>query len=183
MEKTDKSDKNGTDVQNISELYRVALAHFFDMHTMETLKKDVFKDLNETYENVFFRELKNFINKKGRLSEKKRIQIASFLGFKYEEFIALGRKLVDLEKEDMSPEHKGSEALSLNLSTVKTFQEIQRRHDLSDRDVAKCLNMDLMDYMFRQRGLIPFSFEEISLIFEIIGKKSPDSDDSQTEGM
>ena len=180
MTKAKKPDKKNPLGQDINEYYRVALNHFFDLHTMEVLKNDVFAKLNETHEKIFFRDLNSFVKKKTSLSEKKRIQVASFLGFKYEEFIALGRKLVNLKKEDglFNGDHTDPEAFALNLSAAKTFHEIQKRHNLSDRDIAKCLNIDLMDYRFKQQGLLPFSFEEISLVFEKIGIKSPDFDNS-----
>jgi len=180
MAKIKELDKKETRGQDINEYCRVALNHFFNLHTMEALKNDVFEKLNETHEKIFFRDLNSFVKKRTSLSEKKRIQVASFLGFKYEEFIALGRKLVDLKKEDglFDDDHTDPDAFALNLSAAKTFHEIQKRHNLSDRDIAKCLDIDLMDYMFKQRGLLPFSFEEISLVFGEIGKKSPDFDDS-----
>ena len=175
MKKIIKQDKNENYFTDVTELYRVALKHFIDMHTKEKFKSDFFKKINAAYENISFGNLNGFINKKAPLSEKKRMQIVSFLGFRYEEFIALGRKLAELQKNNMPQDEPGPEAFSLNRASAKIIQELQEKRHLSDRAIAKCLNMDLLDYTFKQRGLIPFSFDEIATIFQQAGQGDTDA--------
>jgi len=178
MKKTTKQNKNENYFTDVTELYRVALKCFIDMHTKERFKSGVLKKITAAYANISFGNLNGFINKKVRLSEKKRMQLVSFLGFRYEEFIALGRKLAELQKNNMPQDEPGAEAFALNRASAKIIQELQEKRHLSDRAIANCLNMDLLDYTFKQRGLIPFSFDEIATIFEQAGQGDPDADDS-----
>jgi len=137
---------NKKNFEDISELCRVALEHYINMHTKKKFKSRLFVKLNEKYKKIPFSNLTNFIEKKASLSEKKRIQISSFLGFKYEEFIALGRKVVSLKKNNTIQAEIREEDFYLNLATAKIFQEFQKKYSLSDRMVANCLNIDMIEY-------------------------------------
>lgn len=173
MEKMGDKGKNGKYFEDISNFYRVALKHYISMHTEKKFKTDFFKKLNEEHPNISFSNLSNFINRKAPLSEKKRIQIASFLGFYYEEFITLGRKLVSLQKNNAALRDPGPDFFYLNRSTSKIFMELQGKYNLSDRNIANYLNIDTMDYQFKKKGLIPFSFDEIAIVFEKAGQTNP----------
>ena len=52
--------------------------------------------------------------------------------------------------------------------------ELQEKYNLSDRNIANYLNLDTIDYQFKKKGLIPFSFDEIAIAFEKAGKTNPD---------
>ncbi|VEN74180.1 hypothetical protein EPICR_30113 [Candidatus Desulfarcum epimagneticum] len=164
---------NENHVEDISELFRLALRHYIHMQTEKKFKSNLVKGLNDEGVKISFSNFSNFLNKKTSLSEKKRARIAHHLGFKYEEFILLGRRLVEL-KDAMPMEKIGTEALYLNRSTVEIFKEIQKRYKLSGRDISNFLNMDFIDYQFRLRNLIPFNFDEIATVFEKVGKRYPD---------
>lgn len=172
MRKKESPEKREEPFEDVAECHRVALKHYVDLHTEEKFRADLFKPMKEKYPNISLGNLKNFIKGKSPLSEKKRIQVASFLGFRYEEFIALGRKLMDLKESGMLPDEPDAEALSLNRAAGKIFQEFQDRHDLSDMNMAHVLGMDSMEYSFKKRGLIPFSFEEIETAFQEADEKA-----------
>jgi hypothetical protein len=165
--------KNGKSFEDISELFRIALKHYINMETESKFKSNMVKNLNDEGIKISFSNFSNFLNKKTSLSEKKRSGIAMYLGFKYEEFILLGRRLLEL-KETMSLDKIGAEALYLNRSTSEIFKELQKRYNLSGRDISNFLGMDFIDYQFRLKNLIPFNFDEIAAVFEKIGKNYPD---------
>jgi hypothetical protein len=177
MKKEENAKKNENGFDGISGLYRVALKHYLEMYNKRKFRSGLFKKLSAKYTNISFGNLNNFINGKMPLSEKKRIQIASFLGFRYEEFIYLGRKLDYLKKNNMIPQEAESEDFYLNHATAKIFKEIQEKHTLSDRNVAGYLNIDLIDYQFKKKGLIPFTFDEIAIVFKKTGRSLPDMED------
>ncbi|VEN74179.1 hypothetical protein EPICR_30112 [Candidatus Desulfarcum epimagneticum] len=174
MKKTENVKKNKNVPDDISELYRAALKHYIEMYNKKKFRSDLFKKLNLKYTNISFSNLNNFINEKTPLSEKKRIQIAYFLGFRYEDFIYLGRKLVYLKENNIIPQEAESEDFYLNRATGKIFKEIQEKHSLTDRDVAGYLSVDLIEYQFKKKGLIPFSFDEIAIVFKKTGRSLPD---------
>ena len=170
MKKTNSPVKKEKYFGDIAEFYRVALKYYIEMHTEKRFKLDVFEELRNKYPKMAFSGINNFIKKKSPLSEKKRIQIASFLDFKYEEFIALGRKLAYLQENNMLPYEPGIEAFYSNQATANILKDFQEKHNLSDRNVATCLDIDLMDYTFKKKGLIPFSFDEVSTVFQKAGE-------------
>jgi len=165
--------KNKNDFHDISELFRTVLRHYIDMQKESKFKSNLVKELNDKGIKISFSNFSNFLNNKTSLSERKRAGVAEHLGFRYEEFLLLGRKLIELENTK-SLEEVRNEALYLNDSAVGIFKELQKRYELSDRDISGFLRMDFVDYQFRIKGFIHFTFDDIATVFEKIGGIYPD---------
>ncbi|MBW1649539.1 MAG: helix-turn-helix transcriptional regulator [Deltaproteobacteria bacterium] len=109
--------------------------------------------------------LSEFLNRKRAISENARVRFAEYINFNYEELIALGRKLSRHSAEQLNEQ---SEALAGRFKP-ELLQLIRKKNNVAIKDFARILYISETEYIFKEEGLLPFTFMELSILFQHIG--------------
>ncbi len=155
----------------ISDYFWLAVKNYFATFPWGAQKK-IAKELN-----IQRSYLNEFVNKKKPLSEKLRVRFAEYIGFNYEELIALGRKLSNQSPEIL----KEQEKILAKGFDPKLVKAIREKHFVNSKKIAQWLNISLTEFEFKERGLIPFTFSELSILFDKIGKRGLELDYKKEE--
>ncbi len=116
--------------------------------------------------------LSEYLNGKKKISENARVRFAEYIGFNYEELVALGRKL---SKQQPELFNKQRDILSGKFKP-DLLKSVRRENNFTIRQFAQALYISETEYIFKEDGLIPFTFRELSILFEKISKLRPEFD-------
>ena len=110
--------------------------------------------------------LSEFLNGKRAISENARVRLSQYVNFNYEEMIALGRKLSN-QSPDLLNEQRNTLAGKFKPDLLKSIRE---KNNFTIKDFARILYISETEYIFKEEGLLPFTFMELSILFENISK-------------
>jgi plasmid maintenance system antidote protein VapI len=109
--------------------------------------------------------LSEFLNGKRAISENARVRLVEYINFNYEEIIALGRKL---SKQPVEQLNEQREALAGRFKP-ELLRLIRKKNNVAIKDFARILYISETEYIFKEEGLLPFTFMELSTLFQHIG--------------
>jgi len=141
----------------ISNFFRLALKSYIQTQPRGTQKKIAEAvNIERSYLNQFL---------SGRnISENLRDKIADFIGFKYEDMIALGRKLNESGQQQL-------EGFNSNI-----LKSIRAENNFTKKEFAELLSITESEYTFKEEKLLPFTRNELFIIFKNINQAYPETE-------
>ena len=116
-------------------------------------------NINKTYFN-------QILNGDRKIGEPRREQIADYFGYKYEDLIKLGRILYKTSETLKESENIITKNINVNL-----YKTVRERQKYTKKEMAKLLKISEFEYNFKEKGVLPFTIEEICLIIKLTKEK------------
>ncbi|MBW1649463.1 MAG: helix-turn-helix transcriptional regulator [Deltaproteobacteria bacterium] len=110
--------------------------------------------------------LNQFLNGKKESSEKMRIKLSEYIGFRYEELLILGRMLSELCQAEQEQINLFAENINYEL-----YRKIRIQNEYSVEQFASIIGISPLKYRFKEKGFLPFMISEIHAIMKFMDNK------------
>ncbi len=110
--------------------------------------------------------ISDFLSGNKPISEKHRETLAEYHGYNYEDMLVVGREL-----EKINNKKDKDEFINFNVELLKKVRE---KYNFSTADFGYWIKVKDIIYEFKEKGFVPITFSEVSIIFDEIKKRHSD---------